>query len=1123
MSTVGPRAENGRATTRPHRACDVKQEMDWANDNAKYFRALADGAISEVAQTAHAHLVWLADHLRDVDGRGAAHALFTPGRSTSHFAHGFESDEDDNDDEMPVTAKKATSNLTLAPQSLDEPSIMAETPSAANSRARGNNILKPKTPKPDPAPAIQKPHQETESISILLDKQNTIPRSPIRDSTVLGTSRVRQLRVPKFSIHRVTSDDEDDTVFKKAPAKQSTIGGSIPSLDEILQKQLATRQNQQQNQSKQVAETKLNASENLEKPLNTAILPAKDTMADGLSKQPKAESPIKTVKPPTPQKRIIVALEPTENVHESPVKRARLSENGIVDETPKPSRARPASADANVIQRKTSSTPPAPSKEAPNLTDAGAQNLKMPGERNSGRFQHLKGRIALMSQKNKQASLVPNSLSAAPLPTPAAGLPAKDSDHLVEVIQSVQGATKKRSLESFEDALEYQDANVPSSQDDAPSRAAIRSVAATKLSKFTKPVAVKPMGVSNASSLLDENSEYSKHEISNQPPQITSHDALNTKSGAGTGSNKVFVDPNLLPGTSNSNLANRKEETNQDDSEGDMSDVDMSIVEEDIATALREDDAVRTESVIGSNADKNEKTMNLATDTLERRSNMADAGLEDEIPKTPEARKPTSSGFEGPSKTVQNDGWGVGIKWVGEKILSTILPSSVQPAPTEAKKSSMETPTGLPTVATSRLVIKKDGMSGAGSSGGMNVVALQKEARAKEAARKKALEEEKLAAAAESSMRPSNERNQSKGPEKVVAQGKQKAPPSYENSKSESAQSQSDQIYVDLTGCDNEADMEICSQSQLNENDSAFPTKSKLAAPLASRLPAPSHISQTAKAVVADVQPLSSSAAAITDFSVPLSFKNTHATTNTTSTSATPKAFPRHNPSTAKTTKLVQSILKPATPSFDSKLAERQKKSGLPHAVVSQLHKTGSIFGGPGGPAGAGAVPTGAIKNPILGGLFGVKKEAVAGAQIKSSSNGEKGKKTSGSATIVDENGNLPDIAEKLSSDDDDHMSSDEDDQQEVEPVHVKTPGKKNEPKRPAWVETPALMKTLVEQKMKDPDEIFGAVKPLSLEDVFKGGRVQKRFRDSMAGNWEGHGALTKEEEEAYKHDMGFQ
>ncbi|KAI8844508.1 hypothetical protein BJ741DRAFT_703943 [Chytriomyces cf. hyalinus JEL632] len=1117
MSTLGPRAKDGRAATRPNRPSDVKQEMDWANDNAKYFRALADGAISEVAQTAHAHLVWLADHLRDVDGRGAAHALFTPGRSLSHFARGFESDEDDNDDEIPVTAKKATSNLTLASQSLDEHSIMNATPTAANSRARGN-ILKPKTPQPDPAPILEKPHQEKESISIPSDKTNTVPRSPIRDSSVLGTSRVRQLRVPKFSIHRVTSDDEDDTAYKKAPAKQSTIGGSIPSLDEILQKQLATRQNQQQNQPKQVAETKLTVGENLDKPLSNAIVPANDTVADGISKQSKAESP---VKPPTPQKRIVAALESTENVNESPVKRARLSENGIVDETPKPSRARPASADPSMIQRENSSTPPAPSKTAANLTEAGAQNSKAPRERASGRFQHLKGRIALMSQKNKQASLVPNSLpTTAPIPTPAAGLQAKESDRTADVIQSVQGATKKRSLESFEDALEYQDANVPSSQDDAASRAATRSLAATKLSKFTKPAAVKPMGVPNLSPSLDKNSEPSKdEETSNQPPKITSKDSLNTSGGVGTGSN-IHVDVNLAPGLINGNLGtNRNEEINQVDSKDEMSDVDMSIDEEDIGAALREDVAASTESVLSSNADKIEKTVNLATGALERRSNMAETGLEDEIPKTPEARKPSSNGNDGLSKTVQSEGWGGGIKWVGEKILSSLLPSSGQPAPIETKKASlMETPKVVPAAATSRLVIKKDGISGTGSSSAMSVVALQKEARAKEAARKKAIEEEKLAAA-EATIQLSDDRNQSKGLEKIIAQGKQQVPSSSDSFKNESAQ-----IYVDLAGCGDEADMEICSQSQLNENENAPQTKSKLAAPLASRLPAPSHISQTAKAVVADVQPLSSSAAAITDFSVPLSFKNPHATTNTASTSATPKAFPRHNPSTAKTTKLVQSILKPATPSFDSKLAERQKKSGLPHAIVSQLHKTGSIFANPGGvAAGVGAVPTDAIKNPILGGLFEKKKEAAiaaSSAQIKSSDNGEKGKKASGSATIVDENGNLPDIAD---SDDDDDASSDEDDQQEVQPVQVKTPGKKNEPKRPAWVETPALMKTLVEQKMKDPDAIFGAVKPLSLEDVFKGGRVQKRFRDSMAGNWEGHGALTKEEEEAYKQDMGFQ
>ncbi|KAI8608472.1 hypothetical protein BC830DRAFT_1072002, partial [Chytriomyces sp. MP71] len=74
----------------------------------------------------------------------------------------------------------------------------------------------------------------------------------------------------------------------------------------------------------------------------------------------------------------------------------------------------------------------------------------------------------------------------------------------------------------------------------------------------------------------------------------------------------------------------------------------------------------------------------------------------------------------------------------------------------------------------------------------------------------------------------------------------------------------------------------------------------------------------------------------------------------------------------------------------------------------------------------------------------------------------------------------------------------------------------------PSWVESHNLMKALAEQTAQDPDTIFGSVKPLSLEDVFKGNRVQKRFRDSMAGNWVGNGELTAEEEEEYKRLMGF-
>ena len=49
-------------------------------------------------------------------------------------------------------------------------------------------------------------------------------------------------------------------------------------------------------------------------------------------------------------------------------------------------------------------------------------------------------------------------------------------------------------------------------------------------------------------------------------------------------------------------------------------------------------------------------------------------------------------------------------------------------------------------------------------------------------------------------------------------------------------------------------------------------------------------------------------------------------------------------------------------------------------------------------------------------------------------------------------------------------------------------PAKKNDPPKanvPQWAETPFLKKALQEQTIRDPDNIFGAGKPLVLEGNF--------------------------------------
>ncbi|KAJ3210064.1 hypothetical protein HDU82_008859 [Entophlyctis luteolus] len=259
--------------------------------------------------------------------------------------------------------------------------------------------------------------------------------------------------------------------------------------------------------------------------------------------------------------------------------------------------------------------------------------------------------------------------------------------------------------------------------------------------------------------------------------------------------------------------------------------------------------------------------------------------------------------------------------------------------------------------------------------------------------------------------------------------------------------------------------------------------------------------------------------AAVTDFTIPMAKATAGVSAEElVEECGTPHELPRHTPVATKSAVARKGgILKTATPSFDAKLTKKEKAKD-PIDETDEKSKR--------------------IKDNnegyILGGLFEAPvpmKGFLKASQAKK----ESGKTDSlsseakGPATIVDENGELPEIQ----TSDEDMSSSDE---EEIEPpktykesaTSAKTPipqsAKKDTRKQgvPSWVETPNLMKALVSQTTRDPDAIFGAVKPLSLEDVFKEGRVRRKFRDSMAGNWIGHGALTVEEEEEYKKLMGY-
>ncbi|KAF7969046.1 hypothetical protein HWV62_28445 [Athelia sp. TMB] len=73
----------------------------------------------------------------------------------------------------------------------------------------------------------------------------------------------------------------------------------------------------------------------------------------------------------------------------------------------------------------------------------------------------------------------------------------------------------------------------------------------------------------------------------------------------------------------------------------------------------------------------------------------------------------------------------------------------------------------------------------------------------------------------------------------------------------------------------------------------------------------------------------------------------------------------------------------------------------------------------------------------------------------------------------------------------------------------------------PNWAQSPELRQQLERQSRVNPDDIFGPVKPLRMEEVFRTRQSRFRARTSSA-NWTGTDRLTVEEEREYVRRMGF-
>ncbi|KDR84979.1 hypothetical protein GALMADRAFT_107537 [Galerina marginata CBS 339.88] len=73
----------------------------------------------------------------------------------------------------------------------------------------------------------------------------------------------------------------------------------------------------------------------------------------------------------------------------------------------------------------------------------------------------------------------------------------------------------------------------------------------------------------------------------------------------------------------------------------------------------------------------------------------------------------------------------------------------------------------------------------------------------------------------------------------------------------------------------------------------------------------------------------------------------------------------------------------------------------------------------------------------------------------------------------------------------------------------------------PDWAQSPELRQALAMQSTINPDDIFGAVRPLKMEEIFKTRTSRFRARTSSA-NWTGTDRLTIQEEKDYARRMGF-
>ncbi len=88
--------------------------------------------------------------------------------------------------------------------------------------------------------------------------------------------------------------------------------------------------------------------------------------------------------------------------------------------------------------------------------------------------------------------------------------------------------------------------------------------------------------------------------------------------------------------------------------------------------------------------------------------------------------------------------------------------------------------------------------------------------------------------------------------------------------------------------------------------------------------------------------------------------------------------------------------------------------------------------------------------------------------------------------------------------------SSDEDDR------------RKQKKKNPDWVDSPELRQGAAHQQDIDPEDLFGKIPEVIMDELFPEARKGKFRPRSSSANWGGADRLTKQEEMEYAMKMGY-